>query len=146
MSKIQIMDVTLRDGSYALNFQFTANDTIAIAKALENAGVMLIEVGHGVGLGASKAGYGDAAETDEAYLQAAAKTLTKAKFGMFCIPGIATLEDIDMAADYGMGFIRIGTNVTEIADSKVYIEHAKKRNACKCQFHEILCIGTDGVC
>jgi len=59
----------------------------------------MIEIGHGVGLHASEAGKGKAAETDEAYCKAAAEVLRKAKFGMFCIPGIARLEDIDMAAD-----------------------------------------------
>jgi len=122
----QILDTTLRDGSYAIDFQFTAQDTSIIAKGLEQAGVDIIEVGHGVGLGASKRGYGEAAETDETYLTAAANVLTKAKFGMFCIPGIATLEDVDMCADLGAGFIRIGTNVTEVEKSEKFIERAKK--------------------
>jgi 4-hydroxy-2-oxovalerate aldolase len=124
--KPQILECTLRDGSYAINFQFTASDTALICSALEAAGFDLIEVGHGVGLHAAQAGHGVAAETDEAYLRAAADTLKKARFGMFCIPGIARLEDVDMAAQYKMGFIRIGTNVTEVKASKEYIERAKK--------------------
>lgn len=123
---MQLLETTLRDGSYAINFQFTASDTALIASHLEKAGCGLIEIGHGVGLHASKSGMGAAAETDEAYLQAAAGVLTTAKFGMFCIPGIARLEDIDMAAGYGMGFIRIGTNVTELEQSERYIARAKK--------------------
>lgn len=125
-NKLRILETTLRDGSYAINFQFTANDTRVIASALENVGFELIEIGHGIGLNASNCGKGEASETDEAYLKAASETLKKAKFGMFCIPGIARLEDIDMAADYGMGFIRIGTNVTEVEESLKYIERAKK--------------------
>jgi 4-hydroxy-2-oxovalerate aldolase len=123
---MKILETTLRDGSYAINFQFTASDTKIIALALEKAGFDLIEIGHGVGLHASLSGKGEAAETDETYLQAAADALTKAKFGMFCIPGIARLEDIDMAADYGMGFIRIGTNVTDVEDSEKFVGRAKK--------------------
>lgn len=121
-----ILEVTLRDGSYVINFQFTASDTAVICRELENAGFEMIEVGHGVGLGASRAGMGQAAETDEAYLRAAAETLKSAKWGMFCIPGIAKLEDIDMAAEYGMSFIRIGTNVTEVEPSEPFIARAKK--------------------
>ncbi|MBI4308460.1 MAG: 4-hydroxy-2-oxovalerate aldolase [Chloroflexi bacterium] len=124
---MQILETTLRDGSYAINFQFTVSDTALISAALEKVGFDLIEVGHGVGLHASESGYGVAAETDEAYLKAAAGALRKAKFGAFCIPGIARLEDIDMAADYGMGFIRVGTNVTEVERSEPYIERAKAR-------------------
>jgi 4-hydroxy 2-oxovalerate aldolase len=127
MKKVNILETTLRDGSYAIDFQFTASDTALIAAELEKVGFDLIEIGHGVGLHASESGKGVAAETDEAYLKAAAEVLTKAKFGMFCIPGTARLEDIDMAADYGMGFIRIGTNVTEMEESEEFVARAKKR-------------------
>lgn len=126
MRELRILETTLRDGSYAINFQFTARDTALIASALEGAGFDLIEIGHGVGLHASESGKGIAVETDEAYLRAAADALTEAKFGMFCIPGIARLENIDMAAEYGMGFIRIGTNVTQMEESEEFIARAKK--------------------
>lgn len=124
--KMDILETTLRDGSYAIDFQFTAADTAAIAVALESAGFRMIEIGHGVGLHGSECGHGQASETDKDYLLAAARSLRKAKFGMFCIPGIARLEDIDMAADHGMGFIRIGTNVTDVRDSEKFICRAKK--------------------
>lgn len=123
---LRILDCTLRDGSYAINFQFTRQDTIDICAGLERAGLRLIEVGHGVGFRASQKGLGVAAETDAVYLEAAASVLTKAQFGAFCIPGIAELEDIDMAAGHGMGFIRIGTNVTEVERSAPMIEKARK--------------------
>lgn len=123
---LRILETTLRDGSYSINFSFTANDTAVLAKGLENLGFKLIEIGHGVGLGASKKGYGEAAESDEDYLKAASESLTSADFGMFCIPGIASLEDIDLAAEYNMGFIRVGTDVTKIKEGQPYIERAKK--------------------
>ena len=44
-----ILEVTLRDGSYLIDFQFTAEDTANIASALENVGFRWIEVGHGLG-------------------------------------------------------------------------------------------------
>lgn len=121
-----ILEVTLRDGSYAINFQFTATDTTLICRELDEAGFPMIEVGHGVGLGASRAGKGQAAETDEAYLAAAAGAVKRAKWGMFCIPGIAVLDDVDMAADYGMSFIRIGTNVTDVRDAEPFVLRAKR--------------------
>jgi 4-hydroxy-2-oxovalerate aldolase len=121
-----ILEVTLRDGSYVIDFQFTARDTAIISKELENAGFRMIEIGHGIGLGASRTGKGKAAASDEEYLEAAAKTLKSARWGMFCIPGIAKLEDIDMAAQYGMNFIRIGTNVTQMEEAEPFIARAKK--------------------
>lgn len=123
----QILETTLRDGSYELNFQFTANDTYVIAKELERVGFDLIEVGHGVGMGASEKGEGVAAETDEAYMKAAADAVSKSKYGMFCIPGIAELKHIEMAHDYSMGFIRIGTNATDVEDAEPFIKLAKKK-------------------
>ena len=123
---LKLLEVTLRDGSYAIDFKFTASDTALICEELEGLGFDLIEIGHGVGLGASRAGKGKAAESDDTYLRVAAETLKKASWGMFCIPGIATLEDIDMAAEYGMSFIRIGTDVTKVEQSEAFITRAKR--------------------
>lgn len=127
-----LLDCTLRDGSYAINFQFTRRDTETLVAQLDEAGFGFIEVGHGVGLGASRKLKQVAAETDETYMQFAAKAVTQAKWGMFCIPGIADLEDISLAADYGMNFIRIGTNVEDYKSSEKFIEKAKQHRMLVC--------------
>ena len=41
--------------------------------------------------------------------------------GMFCIPGIASMR-ITMTIDYGIDFIRIGTDIDKIEESKTFIE------------------------
>jgi len=124
---VSILECTIRDGSYLIDYQFTAEDTYIICTGLERAGFKFIEIGHGTGLRSSLAGKGVAAASDEEYLEAARAALSGslAKFGMFFIPGIGRMEDLDMAARYGMGFVRIGTNVTEIDQAKPYIEQAK---------------------
>jgi 4-hydroxy-2-oxovalerate aldolase len=121
----QILEVTLRDGSYVIDFQFTANDTALIAGALESVGFRWIEVAHGLGLRASLEPSRKAAATDEEYLEATASTLKEAKWGVFCIPGIATVEDLHIAAKYDMPFVRIGTNVTEAHLAEPFIKEAK---------------------
>lgn len=126
-NKFKIIDTTLRDGSYAINFAFTLNQTYLISRELENAGIEYIEVAHGVGLNASNCGHGQALQTDKEYIQAAVKDSKNAKIGVFCIPGIARLEDVDMAVDEGIKFIRIGTNVTEVEHSEKFIKRAKER-------------------
>ena len=126
MNTPEILETTLRDGSYAIDFAFTAADTAVICAELEAAGFDLIEIGHGVGLGASEQGVNVAAETDEGYMRAAAETLTKARWGMFCIPGIARLEHLDLAAQHGMKFVRIGTNVTEANEAEPFIARARE--------------------
>ena len=54
MKKIEILDCTLRDGSYVLDFNFSLLDTYLITKVLFESGVNYVEIGHGLGLGASK--------------------------------------------------------------------------------------------
>lgn len=125
MKNIKILDTTLRDGSYATNFSFSKEETSLICNDLQKAGIEFIEIGHGVGFGGSQKGYGSAKQSDEEYLQAAKSVLKNSKFGMFCIPGIAELKDLDLASKYEMDFIRIGTDVTKIPESKEFIKRAK---------------------
>jgi len=120
-----IFECTLRDASYVVNFQFTADQTRRVALALESVGFDHIEVGHGLGLGASKPSIGVAAETDEVYLEAAAATLTRARWGMFFIPGIGESRHLDLAAGFGMHFVRVGTNITEFREARAHVEHAR---------------------
>lgn len=130
--KPRILECTLRDGSYAINFQFTKEDTRNIVGALDCVGFEFIEVGHGMGLGASEKKKGIAAETDEVYMQVTAEAAKTSSWGMFCIPGIAELQHLDLAADYGMKFIRIGTNVEDYKESKPFIELAKQKGMFVC--------------
>ena len=123
-----ILDCTLRDGSYVNNFQFTEQDTAKISNDLDKAGFPYIEVGHGIGLGATEKGQYVAVCSDIEYMKAARKSVKNNKWGMFCIPGIANLDHVRLAADEGMDFIRIGTDVTEVDQSQPFIELALKNN------------------
>jgi 4-hydroxy 2-oxovalerate aldolase len=122
---VQILDCTLRDGSYVIHQQFTAADTALICSVLEAGGIHDVEIGHGFGLGASGPRLGSAAATDEEYLVAAARTLRRARFGMFYIPGVASTAHLDMAREHGMHFVRIGTNVHQYQAAHAHIEHAR---------------------
>lgn len=124
MKELKILECTLRDGSYVIDYQFTTKDTAVIALALQNTGFEYIEIGHGLGLNASSC-KGMAAETDEEYLKIAQEVLTKSKYGMFFIPGIGRKEDLDLAARYDMDFVRIGTNVPQASEAEEYIRYAK---------------------
>jgi len=126
--KIWILDCTLRDGSYNVEYQFTVEDTFRIAKGLVKAGYRYIEIGHGTGLGSSRQAKSRAAESDSQYLSSARSAIegSQSLLGMFFIPGIGTMADIDLAAEYKMDFIRIGTDVTEVEKSAPFIEKAKK--------------------
>lgn len=125
MNAPKILDCTLRDGSYVIDFQFTSVDTDTIGRALDEAHFPYIEIGHGIGLGASEQGRNIAAASDLEYMQAAARAVQQGKWGMFCIPGIAQLDHLRQAADQGMDFVRIGTNVSEVDSSEPFIALAR---------------------
>lgn len=123
--KVDILECTLRDGSYLIDYQFTAEDTALIGASLDAAGFRFIEIGHGLGFRGSSPKHGVAAASDEEYLAAAERVFRKAKFGMFCIPGIARLRDLDMAVKHHIGFIRVGINVDEAKKAEPFIKKAK---------------------
>lgn len=121
---MEILECTLRDGSYAVDFQITEQQTSIFGEALDRVGFNYIEVGHGIGLGASDLGKNVAAASDEEYLIAASQSIKRARWGMFCVPSIANLDHVRLAADYGMDFIRIGTDVDKVESSEPYIKLA----------------------
>ena len=126
MNDYKIMECTLRDGSYVVDFQFTQHDTESIGSALDDAGFEYIEVGHGIGLGAGDKGKNVAGATDAEYMQSAALSIKNGKWGMFCIPGMATLDHIRMAANHGMNFLRIGTDFDKVDTSAPFIDLARQ--------------------
>src|SRR5579863_10613346 len=82
-SRVEILECTLRDGSYAVDFKFTENDTATLAGVLGRLGFRWIEIGHGVGLGARKAGKGIMPAGDERLIEAAKCAAPKAQIGCF---------------------------------------------------------------
>ncbi|MEA4849464.1 MAG: hypothetical protein VB106_19700, partial [Clostridiaceae bacterium] len=93
-NNFEIIDATLRDGSNAINFQFSIDDTVNIVKGLEHSGIKWIEVGHGLGLGASERTSKKALQTDEEYITAAKKSVNQAKVGCFFLQDIGTKDGL----------------------------------------------------
>jgi 4-hydroxy-2-oxovalerate aldolase len=124
---INIVENTLRDGSYVVDFQFTSENTFNITKGLSELGFEFIEVGHGLGLGAwnnPKAGL--SRQNDLEYIKAAREASPNAKIGVFFIPGIGTMTDIKNAKDAGIDFIRIGINIDNYKTTHDYLRYAKE--------------------
>lgn len=67
---ITVHDMCLRDGMHPKRHQISLQQMKDIACGLDAAGVPLIEVTHGDGLGGSSVNYGFPAHSDEAYLSA----------------------------------------------------------------------------
>ena len=56
--QIRLTDTSLRDGSHAKAHRFTIDNVKSVVTALDNAGMPVIEVSHGDGLGGSSFNYG----------------------------------------------------------------------------------------
>lgn len=121
-----LLDCTIRDGSYAIDFKFTAADTALIVGLLDDAGLRWIEIGHGLGLGASDAGKGRAASADREVIERSREQIRHARLGAFFIPGIGGDHDLRDAADAGLDFVRIGHNADEMASAMATVELARE--------------------
>lgn len=123
---MELFDATIRDGSYYVDFKFSSEDVSEIVDRISKLGFPYIEIGHGKGLNASSSENGLSMESDLTYMNAANKVKRSSKVGFFCIPGIAGMEDIELAADNKMDFIRVGQNADEIDSAKPYVVKAKE--------------------
>jgi 4-hydroxy-2-oxovalerate aldolase len=121
----EVLDCTLRDGSYSIDFQFTTDETAAVCSALSRAGFQWIEIGHGLGLGATSQKHGVASASDRAYVEAAVSVAGNSLVGAFFIPGIGTHENLDEAVEAGLSFVRIGTNGSDVPEAKPFVQHAR---------------------
>ncbi len=122
--EVAILDTTLRDGQHAMAHQFTPQQVADVAQALDEAGVGTIEISHGDGLAGSSIQYGFGAASDIEYLEAAAKVVTPGKIGVLLLPGVGTMEDLQMAKDHGAGAARVATHCTEADIAEQHIELA----------------------
>jgi 4-hydroxy-2-oxovalerate/4-hydroxy-2-oxohexanoate aldolase len=90
-------DMTLRDGMHPKRHLMTLEQMKDIASGLDAAGVPLIEVTHGDGLGGSSVNYGFPAHSDEEYSRAVIPLMKRAKVSALLIPGIGTVDHLKMA-------------------------------------------------
>ena len=118
--KITLHDMSLRDGMHAKRQQITIEQMKSISQGLDAAGVPMIEITHGDGLGGASVNYGFPAASDEEYLRAAIPDLKHAKVSALLIPGIGTLDELKMAVDCGISTVRVATYCTE---ADVSIQH-----------------------
>jgi 4-hydroxy-2-oxovalerate/4-hydroxy-2-oxohexanoate aldolase len=124
--KVVVHDMTLRDGMHPKRHQMTLDQMKEIAQGLDEAGVPLIEVTHGDGLGGSSVNYGFPAHTDEAYLSAVMPLMKQARVSALLIPGIGTVDHLKMAHELGVNTLRVATHCTEADVSEQHITLARK--------------------
>jgi len=120
--RIKLHDMCLRDGMHPKRHQISLEQMASIACGLDDAGVPLIEVTHGDGLGGASINYGFPSHSDEDYLRHVVPLLKQAKVSVLLIPGIGTVEDLKIAADCGIHTVRVATLCTEADVSEQHIK------------------------
>lgn len=125
--KILISDPTLRDGNHAVRHQLSRESFVAYCRAAEAAGVPIVEVGHGNGLGASSMLVGECRLTDEDILSLSRANLVKSRLGIHVIPGFATIKnDLTQAVEAGVDVFRIAAHCTEADITDRHIGYVRK--------------------
>jgi 4-hydroxy-2-oxovalerate/4-hydroxy-2-oxohexanoate aldolase len=124
--KITVHDMCLRDGMHPKQHQITVEQMVDIAKAMDEAGIPMIEVTHGDGLGGASVNYGFPAASDEEYLTAVCKEMKNTKVSALLLPGIGTVDHLKMAVDCGISTIRVATHCTEADVSEQHLSMASQ--------------------
>lgn len=114
ISNILISDPTLRDGSHAISHQFNEHQIASYTASADAAGIPIVEVGHGNGLGASSLQIGESLLDDTTILKIARENLIHSKLGIHVMPGIATInKDLKKALSMGVDVFRVACHCTE---------------------------------
>ena len=122
----RLIDSTLRDGSHALSHQYTEEDVIAIVRGLDRAGVQVIEIAHGDGIGGSSFNYGFSKVPEKELIARACQETTNAKIACLLLPGIGLVDDLVEVNEMGVQVARIAVHCTEADITEQHIKAAKK--------------------
>jgi 4-hydroxy 2-oxovalerate aldolase len=95
------------------------------ARALDAAGVDIIEVGHGDGLGGSGIHVGRAPCADSDLIKAAVSSVKRAKVAIILIPGMGVFADLDNAAELGVKVARVASHCTEADVTEQHIRRSR---------------------
>ncbi len=117
---VRVSDTCLRDGSHAKRHQFSEAHVRSIVRALDAAGMPVIEVSHGDGLGGSSFNYGFSLTDERVLLAAAVEEAKRARIAALMLPGVGTKDDIRAIHEIGVSIVRIATHCTE---ADISIQH-----------------------
>lgn len=130
VQQIRISDPTLRDGNHAVGHQLSAENIASYCKAADAAGIAIVEVGHGNGLGASSLQLGEAKTSDHLALTTARANLNQSKLGIHVIPGFATIErDLKQALSIGVDVVRVASHCSEADICERHISFSRSEGA-----------------
>ncbi len=126
MKKLLISDTTLRDGNHAVRHQLALENFASYCKAAEHAGISIIEVEHGNGLGASSMLVGEAKVSDEDILSISRKNLINTRLAIHVIPGFCTIKNnLAKAVDLGVDIFRVASHCTEADITSRHLDYVR---------------------
>ncbi|MFE9118830.1 hypothetical protein [Streptomyces sp. NPDC007172] len=124
---INLLDCTLRDGSYAVDFQLDEGFVTNLLTRLNDIPVAKVEVGHGIGLEAERSGIKACNIGHYRWAEIATATLTGKPWGMFAQPEFTRLSTVADLSDRGMSFIRIGMEPDRVPEHLDYLRRATEQ-------------------
>lgn len=120
---MKLMDCTLRDGGNVVGRGFDAELTKMMIEGLIASNIRVIEMGNCTGIGSYEANHSIAPCTDKEYLELVRPYLDKAEIGMFMGWKNGTWENIALAKEYGLAFLRVGANA---GDGRMAMDAVKR--------------------
>ena len=124
--KVLLHDMCLRDGMHAKREQISVEQMVRVATALDDAGVPLIQVTHGAGMGGNSLQHGFALASNEEYLQAVCPRMKQAKVSVLLIPGLGTMRELQSAYECGARSVHVATHCTEADTAPQHSAFARK--------------------
>lgn len=121
---IELLDATLRDGSYAVDFQFDEKFVVELLGRLNETPIGKIEIGHGLGFEAERSGIRPCNIDLRRWCEIARSELSTSSWGMFAQPRFSRLSTLEELCSQGMSFVRIGMEAERVPENLDYIERA----------------------
>lgn len=123
---MQLLDCTLRDGGNVVGKGFNKELTIMMIEGLIDSNIKVIEMGNCLGIGAYDRDNSISPLNDQQYLNLIKPYLDKAEIGMFIGVKNTTEDNINLAKDNGLHFLRIGANAGDGEKAKDALKYMKK--------------------
>jgi 4-hydroxy-2-oxovalerate aldolase len=131
---VRVLETTIRDGGYEISHQFTEEDVALVVSTLEAAGVGLIEVGYGMGVGSQRFSSATrpkerAVASDRAHMSTGQATARRAKVGVLFVAGdvFCPVEYLDEVAAAKMDFVRLAFMPSDLTPANLrYVERARE--------------------
>jgi 4-hydroxy-2-oxovalerate/4-hydroxy-2-oxohexanoate aldolase len=124
--QVLLHDMCLRDGMHAKREQIRVEQMVKVATALDDAGIPMIQVTHGAGLGGNSLQHGFALASNEEYIHAVASRMKQAKVSVLLIPGLGTMRELNAAYAAGARSVHVATHCTEADTAPQHIACARK--------------------